>query len=428
MLNRFKSFFSNPKIAYAGIGVLALMLCFSLVFARTPSFPDDLPSAENLDIRTENYQAQKDFARRLSAHLRQSHGGLLLFKQTDRVASVEGLGGHGYVSYLQKFNRIKEERLFDLAQAFAVQEGLGIKIKKLTPNQGSGKVPRYELDFLKEGNLWVRVEAQRGAQAKIGKKPEVEPEILDKPLAEAAPLAVPAIDTDSFGEQLAANGPQGRLVIIIDDMGQNMGVFERFAKLNSNLTFSVLPQLSHSTATAEMAHRMGLEVMLHMPMQPMQFPEINPGVGALLTSDNPETLMLKLRKNFASVPHAIGVNNHMGSAFTQDASGMAEVMKELSAQGMFFLDSRTAASTTSLSEAKKYAVPFFSRNLFLDQDPSKEAVHAAFLKAMELAKSQGIAVAIGHPREDTLAVLKEMLPLLKAAGIELVRASELTKG
>lgn len=420
MPTRLKKMFSNPKVAYSGLAVLFMMLCFSLVFARTPSFPDDLPSAENLDIRTENYQAQKEFARKLSSHLRQSHGGLLVVKQTDRVASVAGMAGHGYVSYLQKFNRIKENRLFDLAQEFAQSEGLGIKIKKLTPKEGTNRMPRYEFDFLKEGNLWVRVEAQIGAKRK-----SAEPK---KPEAAQETLAAPDIDVEAFGEQLAQEEPQGRLVIIIDDMGQNLGVFKRFAALHKDLTFSVLPQQRFSTETAETAHRMGLEVMLHMPMQPTRYPEINPGQGALLTSDDQQALMLKLRQNLASVPHAIGVNNHMGSAFIQDAPGMQEVMKVLAEQNLFFLDSRTAASTNALSQAKKFAVPFFSRHVFLDQNPGPEAVQKAMEQAVKIAQEQGIAVAIGHPKEETLETLKAMLPWLESQGIQLVRASELMNG
>ena len=162
----FKTRWANPQLFQAALGMLALGLGLLFLWGRNPDFPSDLPSAQTLDIREESYQAQKDFTNRLSGFLREGHGGLLLVKETDRVASVEGMVGHGYVTYLQKYNKINEKQLFALTQEFAGKEGLGVKVHKLAPKYGATKLPSYEFDFLKEGELWGRVEAALGSQAK----------------------------------------------------------------------------------------------------------------------------------------------------------------------------------------------------------------------------------------------------------------------
>ncbi|OGG99960.1 MAG: hypothetical protein A2600_07655 [Candidatus Lambdaproteobacteria bacterium RIFOXYD1_FULL_56_27] len=405
----FKTRWANPQLFQAALGMLALGLGLLFLWGRNPDFPSDLPSAQTLDIREESYQAQKDFTNRLSGFLREGHGGLLLVKETDRVASVEGMVGHGYVTYLQKYNKINEKQLFALTQEFAGKEGLGVKVHKLAPKYGATKLPSYEFDFLKEGELWVRVEAQLGAQAKVPGQPDT---LAQPALPGSAPVVAPG---------------SARLVVIIDDMGQNLSSFSQFSSLSKELTFSVLPQLPYSQRVAEAAHQLGAEVMLHLPMEPVAYPKNNPGAGALMVSDGLSFLAQKLKADLDSVPYAVGVNNHMGSAFTKNQPGMALVMQALAERGLFYLDSRTSASEVALGEAQRFGIPFFSRQVFLDEVPGEEAAKAALEKAITLALKEGTAVAIGHPRPETLAALKALLPQLKERGVTLVRASSLQK-
>jgi len=411
-LNRYKEklkeLSKKPMLVFpTGAGLLVLFV-FTVAYARGPQFPDDLPSAQTLDIRTENVQSQADFSNRFASMMRRSHGGLLLVKQTDRVAMVSGTQGHGYVQYLQKYNQIREARFLDLAQQFSNQEGVQFKVKKSKEAKAN---PSYELSFLKEGDLWVKIDAQITGQ----------------------PLAVPAVTSKQIQPNKATtvdqsatvllNGP--KLVVVIDNLGQNIELFNLVADLSPELTLGILPQKRHSQRTALEAHQRGIEVMIQMPMQPVSYPATNPGKGALLDGDDPEVLASKLKEAFASVPYATGMNNHMGSSFTANPEGMALVMQTLSDQGLFYLNSRTASTEVPQNQAERFSVPFYSRSLYIDSTPGLESARAALLKAVELAKSQGSAVAIGRPKPETLQALKELLPQLKAQGVQLVRASSL---
>ena len=110
----------------------------------------------------------------------------------------------------------------------------------------------------------------------------------------------------------------------------------------------------------------------------------------------------------------------MGSRATADSRVMEEILGELKALDLFFLDSRTNAATVAAATAQRIGLASLSRDIFLDDDPSPEAVAAQFRAAVQLAHRQGSVVVIGHPHPATLALLERELPKLAAQGIDWV--------
>ena len=125
-----------------------------------------------------------------------------------------------------------------------------------------------------------------------------------------------------------------RASIVIDDLGPDLGIARQFASLPFPVTFSVLPYQAHSREIAELAHAKGLEVILHLPMEPLD-PKANPGKGALLLSMSGDEIRRNVRAALDTSPYFDGVNNHMGSRMTRDAEMMQIVLGELKA-GIFF--------------------------------------------------------------------------------------------
>ena len=133
-----------------------------------------------------------------------------------------------------------------------------------------------------------------------------------------------------------------------------------------------------------------------------------------------------LSHNIAAVPHVSGINNHRGSLLTQQSNNMAWLMQALNDHGeLFFIDSRTTAETVAADMAHAYGVPSASRNVFLDNEPTREAVRKQFRELLKRARTDGTALAIGHPHPATLAVLAEELPRLAEQGLQLVPVSQL---
>ncbi len=191
------------------------------------------------------------------------------------------------------------------------------------------------------------------------------------------------------------------LAIILDDLGSDRAAADRIFALPYPLTLSVLPNHAHSAEIAEEAHRRGYEVMLHLPMRASggekpEAEELEPGMPA-------GELASVVEKMANAVPYAVGVNNHQGSQATSDAALMNELMPVLQQRGLFYIDSRTTATTVAYDAARKDGVRTAFRNVpFLDDVAETVAVRKQLELAMRGAREKGGAIAIGHPHPATL--------------------------
>ncbi|HUY11895.1 MAG TPA: divergent polysaccharide deacetylase family protein [Candidatus Dormibacteraeota bacterium] len=231
-------------------------------------------------------------------------------------------------------------------------------------------------------------------------------------LASSAPVVSPT-----------APRAHARLAIIIDDCGQWLHTEEAMIALPIPLTLAVLPEVRYTTRIADEAHAAGKEVMLHLPMQPMA--ALDPGPGKITTSMSDESIQAQVARDIDDIPYARGANNHEGSRATSDPRVMTAVMKVMARRGFFFIDSRTIATTVAQSTAQRLGVANAARDVFLDDRNTLPAVEAQLKLAARLALLRGSAIAIGHPRPETLAALRALYPALERDGITFVLAGSL---
>lgn len=222
-------------------------------------------------------------------------------------------------------------------------------------------------------------------------------------------------------------GGTPRVAIVIDDLGNELGPSERIAGWKTPVAGAVLPDLRWSAASAETLARGGKEVLLHLPMEPEGYPRVRPGPGLVLRSQSDSEIERLIEEDLATVPGAVGVNNHMGSAATQDVRVMRAVARVLSRRNLFFLDSRTTDATVAERTAEAASVRAASRRVFLDDVATEEAIRAQLDELVRRARQEGEAIAIGHPYPVTLFVLEKELPGLAGRGVKLVKVSELVR-
>lgn len=215
-----------------------------------------------------------------------------------------------------------------------------------------------------------------------------------------------------------------RAAIIIDDLGQDLEAAHKLMQLPYPLTFSVLPYLRYSKETAQEAHRIGREVMLHLPMEPVPGSGADPGQGAIRIGMSAVNVEETVDSDFRSVPFAEGTNNHMGSRATADSRLMAEVMEELRKRHAYFIDSRTTASSTALDAARAQDVPTFFRSVFLDDEETVAYTLGQLEQFQKIIEARGVGIAIGHPHPTTIAALARFLPQFSNSNIQLVYASQ----
>ncbi len=257
-------------------------------------------------------------------------------------------------------------------------------------------------------------------------KPPAPPVRTVRPTAPRARTAAPR-PPPARPRAARVEGEPGLAAIVIDDLGNELGPAERIASWKAPVAGAVLPGVAFSAASARALARGGKEVLLHLPMEPAGYPKARPGPGVILRSQSDAEIVRILENDLATVPGAVGVNNHMGSAATADPRVMRVVAGVLSDRGLFFLDSRTTEATVAERTAEEASVPSISRRVFLDDVETEEAIVKQFAEFVRRAREEGSAVAIGHPYPATLAVLEREMPGLEKKGVKLVRVGELVK-
>lgn len=213
------------------------------------------------------------------------------------------------------------------------------------------------------------------------------------------------------------------VALVIDDLGRSLAEVKRLLDLRVPITFAVLPFESRTREVARAIAESGSEMLVHLPMEPSN--GADPGPGALTLGMSASQLAAATRKSVEAVPGATGVNNHMGSTLSADDPAMRAVLGVVAERKLFFLDSRTSAKSVGYQTAMALGIPAAERQVFLDDDKSPDAIREQFARLITLAKERGAAIAIGHPYEETLAILAEEIPKARAHGVQFVPVSYL---
>ena len=217
-----------------------------------------------------------------------------------------------------------------------------------------------------------------------------------------------------------------KIAIIIDDLGYDTRLAEKFLEMDTRFTFAVIPYSPHHRQIAERVRTRGGELMLHLPMEPKEYPDVDPGPGALLTEMSPDELIHQLNRNLEAVPGIKGVNGHMGSRLTEDSAKMNQVFSILKREKLYFVDSFTTPGSVCLPSAKLLKVPFARRDVFIDHLQDPQFVRGQLDLLVRIAEKHGEAVGIAHPYKVTIDVLRKYLPTLRRKA-DLTPASQLVK-
>ena len=216
------------------------------------------------------------------------------------------------------------------------------------------------------------------------------------------------------------------IAIIIDDIGNNFEAGKRVIDSRLPVTCSILPARPHSIKLARLAHQNGKEVMLHLPMQASKSERL--GYGALTSDMSKQEFIRIVEISIDAVPHAQGINNHMGSLLTSNTDHMEWLMQTIANrdENLFFVDSKTTTKTVAADTAQSYHIPNVRRDVFLDSTANdRNFVRKQIKQLIKISKQQGYALAIGHPHQSTLFVIEQELSKLNAQDVQLVTVSEL---
>lgn len=217
----------------------------------------------------------------------------------------------------------------------------------------------------------------------------------------------PAIIKPKKEKILPAKIKHPKVAIVIDDMGQNKKAAKELLDINVRFTCAILPHETHSEWIARECRRLGHEVIAHIPMEAKAAHRL--GKGGLYTWMSEVEITETINDDISAVPHASGISNHMGSAFTEDSRAMRAVMPVLKKRSLFFLDSLTTSGSVGNNIAKTAGIKSLRRDVFLDDEDSPAYIKKQWEKLLKTAGKKGSAIALGHPKENTIKFLREVL-------------------
>ncbi len=225
----------------------------------------------------------------------------------------------------------------------------------------------------------------------------------------------------------AGENASGNLAIIIDDIGSSLSEARALSAIKVPLTFSIIPGLRVDKEVAAYAATNKIETMIHIPMQPKGWPARRLEANGLLVSMDADELQERVSGFVQRFPGAVGVNNHMGSEFTEQEEKMTFALQTLKKSNLFFIDSVTSPKSTGLRVAQQLGIRSARRNVFLDNEQVRSYILGQLNQAVRMARKNGSAIAICHPHPITIATLADALPGLAGQGVRLVPASQLVK-
>lgn len=218
-------------------------------------------------------------------------------------------------------------------------------------------------------------------------------------------------------EEKKSNRP--KLAIVIDDVTLQSQV-DKLNTIDYTVNMSFLPPTKLHPNSAKIAQNIPF-YLIHFPMEATSFKYEE--ANTLHIKDSYEKIESTVKHLKTLYPNATYTNNHTGSKFTADHDSMDKLFRALKKYNFTFLDSRTTSKTVAKEYAVKYGVPFLGRNIFLDNNLEYDYIVSQLQKAIKIAHKTGYAIAIGHPHDITIKVLREAKPLLE--GLDIVYLNEM---
>ncbi len=216
--------------------------------------------------------------------------------------------------------------------------------------------------------------------------------------------------------------------IIIDDLGNSLKGTDEIFAIKAPLTVAIMPLLRSSKADALRAKKAGFEILVHLPMEFTRGKREWLGPGSITTTMSTEAIKRQVRIDLASVPYAVGVNNHMGSRATADRRVVRAVLEVLKEKHLFVVDSGTSPSSKIPEIAKELGVPYTKRTVFMDNVNIRAKIVMQLHRFIRKVLEKGSGVAIGHvgiQGLNTSGALSSEIPRMKAAGIRIVPVSKI---
>ncbi|CAN0084007.1 unnamed protein product, partial [Discosporangium mesarthrocarpum] len=228
-----------------------------------------------------------------------------------------------------------------------------------------------------------------------------------------------------YARPFNANEPRPRVAIVLTSLGLSSAATESAIQgLPGAVTLAFQPYADNLQQWINLARAAGHEVLLNLPLEPLDYPTNDPGPQALFTAFEPGENLDRLNWALSRVTGYVGVATHMGSRFTTSREAMSPIVRVIHERGLLFLDTRASARSVATSLATEIGVPRVINDRFLDaRDVSRTTIDARLEEVERIAREVGASVAIGQAYPVTIERIRAWVQTLDTKGIVLAPVS-----
>ncbi len=225
------------------------------------------------------------------------------------------------------------------------------------------------------------------------------------------------------------SGARGaRVAIVIGGMGVSQTSTQAaIDKLPPEITLAFAPQGNSLSRWAQAARRKGHEILLQVPMEPFDYPRVDPGRGTLIVDAAPEANLKVLHEQMGRLTNYVGVMNYLGARFTAEQAALDPVMQDIGNRGLMYLDDGTSARSAADELSVAGRAPFAAADLTIDAVQDKSEILKSLDQLEATARAKGTAIAVGTGFDVTVEAVTEWAKQAKKRGIEIVGVASLAR-
>lgn len=292
-----------------------------------------------------------------------------------------------------------------------------------TPTSGGPQIIRVNPPESEGGAVVVRDPSAVGQNVRIAHLPE-------KALIEdsaSGPLPIRAADGrrpfDVYAR--AWSGARGaRVAIVIGGLGLSQtGTQTAISKLPPEITLGFAPQGNSLGRWMQAARREGHEIVMQVPLEPFDFPNVNPGRNTLTVEAGADEILKNLRWTLSRTTNYAAVMNYMGARFSTSPEAMGVMMAELGKRGIGYVDDGSSARSLAPETALKNGVPFAAGDAIIDGVQDRGAILDKLDELERTARAKGFAIGTGNAFDVTVDAVASWATEARKRGIEIVPIS-----
>lgn len=212
-----------------------------------------------------------------------------------------------------------------------------------------------------------------------------------------------------------------KVALIVGGLGLNpVATKAAIERLPPEVTLSFVPYAEGLQGWIDLARANGHEVLLEIPMEPLDYPDNDPGPYTLLSSAQPAETTRRLEWLLSRATGYFGVTNYLGQRFMTSDAGMNAFTGVLAKRGLAFLDDGSA-------RRRGGAFARASADSVVDDDLTAASIGSRLSSLEQSAKMNGSALGTGFGYPVTVETAARWAEGLKARGLQLAPASAIAR-